>query len=145
MLHNPIQWPIFGALVVLSTWALILVGRHLRERNRIRELELTHKGRMEAMERGLTLPAVGELSKGSTIVPENTEKAVYWLRTVSLAFGLLLLFAGIGMVVAFNVLPDFEDIWAVGYIPAMAGVGLILFHILSRRIPVPPSREGESR
>jgi len=138
-----IQWPIFGALVVLASWALILVGRHLRERNRLREIELAHRERIEAMERGLTPPPNPATPATPTIAPENPENAIYWFRTVTLACGSFLLFAGLGMVFAFNLLEEFEDIWAVGFIPAMAGLGLVLFHLVSRRTPV-PGRDGES-
>jgi hypothetical protein len=44
------------------------------------------------------------------------------------------MFGGVGMIVAFLLAwdPELKSIWPVGFIPAMIGVGLLLFYVLSR-------------
>ena len=61
-------------------------------------------------------------------------KGVLWVRLIALCFGWFMLFGGLGIVGGFSLVMDrdMQDIWAVGFIPAMAGIGLLLFYYLSR-------------
>jgi hypothetical protein len=57
------------------------------------------------------------------------------LSRLALGLGLLALFVGAGMCVAFLVSgnPDDRAIWSFGLIPAMGGVGLLLYWLLLTR------------
>ncbi len=57
-----------------------------------------------------------------------------WFRIMALCFGFLLLFGGVGIVIGFGSSqePELVQISAIGWIPALAGVGLLVFYRLSR-------------
>ena len=126
--------PMFFALFLfLGCWGLILVGRSIREKSRLKESEMIHRERVEAMQQGLPVPEAPEIpttDAGASI--RVSRLSIHWFRAVSLALGLLFLFTGIGMCFAFLIGEDFRDVWSIGMIPAMAGIGLLLFFALSR-------------
>lgn len=127
--------PMFWALFLfLGCWGLILVGRNIKAKTRLRENEMIHAERIEAMQKGLTVPPAPELpsvQSGSTVAGPSTPP-IDWVRMISLALGLFFLFTGIGMCTAFLIVQDFHDVWSIGLIPAMAGIGFLLFYSLSR-------------
>lgn len=133
----PMFWFLF---LLLGCWGLILIGRSIREKSRLREREMIHRERIEAMQKGLPVPELGssasstpiETALAGSMSPHfDSATALHWFRTVSLALGLLFLFAGMGMCVAFLLGSDLRDVWSIGLIPAMAGIGLLIFYRLS--------------
>ncbi|HEX4954609.1 MAG TPA: DUF6249 domain-containing protein [Thermoanaerobaculia bacterium] len=119
-------WSIFGACFVFL-WALIIIGQQrFRSRRDLKERELLHAERLAALEKGVEVPAY-------TPAP-----AVDWagsaLPRLALAVGLLLVFTGAGILVGFYFAPEdgFRSMWTVGFIPALAGVGLSLYSLLHR-------------
>ena len=76
------------------------------------------------------------LATGAPAPPRanSSIKGLLWVRLTGLCLGWFLLFTGIGTVIGFSLVmdPDMRSIWAVGFIPAMGGVGLLLFYHLSR-------------
>lgn len=127
-------FPMFWSLVLfLGCWGLILVGRSIKEKSRLKESEMAHRERIEAMQQGLPVPEAPEVPVAATgaSIPISL-LSIHRFRAVSLALGLLFVFTGIGMCLAFSVSEDFREVWSIGIIPAMAGVGLLLFYRLSR-------------
>ena len=128
--------PMFWSLMLfLGCWGLILVGRNIKEKSRLKESEMVHRERIEAMQQGLPVPEAPEApttNPGASI--RISRLSIHWFRAVSLALGLLFLFTGIGMCFAFSIGEDYRDVWTIGMIPAMAGIGLLLFYALSRDV-----------
>ncbi len=127
----PMFWSLF---LFLGCWGLILIGRNIKAKTRLRESEMIHRERIEAMQKGLTVPPAPELPSewsGSTVAGPSTP-LIDWVRMVSLALGLFFLFTGVGMCIAFLIVYDFREVWSIGLIPAMAGIGFLLFYSLSR-------------
>ena len=119
-----ILWPLF---LFFGCWGLILVGRNIKAKTRLKENEMIHRERIEAMQKGLPVPPYPELPS-----VEPSTRAVDWVRMISLVLGLLFLFTGIGMCAAFLIEPDWREVWPMGLVPAMAGIGFLLFYNLSR-------------
>ena len=134
--------PLFWALFLfLGSWGLVLVGRNIKAKTRLRENEIIHRERIEAMQKGLTVPPAPELPSvysGSAVAGPSTP-AIDWVRVVSLALGFFFLLTGIGMCSAFLISQDFREIWSIGLIPAMAGIGFLLFYSLSRGFKSTPA------
>ena len=94
------------------------------------------------MEKGAEVPALDEeierslLATGAPAPPrtQRSIKGLLWVRLTGLCLGWFLLFTGIGMTAGFSLVmdDDIRDVWALGFIPAMAGIGLLLFYRLSR-------------
>ncbi len=121
----------FFLILVLGSWGLTLVGRSLRDKKMLREREMIHQERMQAMQSGIEVA-----QQSPTPVPSTSNPAAHarWFRMVSLGLGLFMLFVGIGMCIAFSIAEDFEPLWPIGIIPALAGVGFLLFYRLSARL-----------
>lgn len=123
--------PALLAAAALAVWA-----RHLREAKRVAEREMLHRERMAALEKGAALP---ELPAGLRGAGEETGNGRAWVSQAALLAGLTLLFAGVGLFVAFIMIPDtpkgdgLHSIAPVGLIPALAGLGLLLFYDFDRR------------
>ncbi|MDX1382810.1 MAG: DUF6249 domain-containing protein, partial [Thermoanaerobaculia bacterium] len=126
-------FPLLVAAFVLAAWGLVIVGRHLRDSNRIRAREILHKERVLAMERDAPLPPLPEpLSFDERAGADMSGQVLVWFRIVALCIGFFLLFCGIGMTIAFSLEESFEEVSTVGWIPTFAGIGLLLFYRLSR-------------
>ena len=126
--------PMFWSLTLfLGCWGLILIGRYIKEKSRLKESDMVHRERIETMQQGLPVPEAPDVP---TTIPGASVRisrlSIHWFRAISLALGLLFLFTGIGMCLAFSIREDFREVWSIGMIPAMAGSGLLLFYRLSR-------------
>lgn len=135
-MYYEFYFPTLVACFVLACWGLVILGRHLRERNRLRAHELLQAERKPSMQNEAANPA---LSPAATLVTDpvrerSPDELLAWVRIAALCLGLFLLFTGIGMLLAFRLIPDFHEIEAVGFIPALSGVGLLLFVRLSRHL-----------
>jgi hypothetical protein len=132
MLHE-FFFPTLSVLFVLGCWGLVILGRHLREKNRLRAQEILLEKRIHAMKNGLSSDESPTLGLPLEPPPERSPaEVVIWIRVAALCVGFFLLFAGLGMLVAFHLAYDFKGIEAIGWIPTLAGVGLLLFSRLSR-------------
>ena len=86
--------PMFWSLILfLGCWGLVLVGRSIKEKSRLKESEMVHRERIEAMQQGVPVPETPEVP---TAVPgasvRISQLSIHWFRAVSLALGLLFLF-----------------------------------------------------
>jgi hypothetical protein len=130
------------ATVFLFGWAgLVILAKHLRNRNRLRTREMIHKERMLAMEKGVPLGELPDhLSQAENGEGESYLPNIYgdWDRKIALGLGLVVLFGGIGTAIGFLLIPASLDpeklrgLASMGLIPTLIGVGLLLYYRLSR-------------
>ena len=128
----PMFWILF---LFLGCWGLILIGRNIKVKSRLKESEMNHRERIEAMQQGQPVPesTASPAAPDSTYSPARVSSSmIHWFRAVSLALGFFFLFTGVGMCLAFSVVEEFREIWSIGMIPAMAGIGFLLFFTMSR-------------
>lgn len=145
---------IFGlAIVVLGLIGANLLRRHLREAKQLRLREIIHEERMQAMEHNAPLAEVddavliGQLMEGIGGGPGNgggLAMAVLWVRIVALCVGLASFFGGIATCVGMFLVndPEFSNYWAMGLIPTLVGLGLLLFFVMSKSLSVHAAERG---
>lgn len=129
-------WALFGLAWVFG-WALVWLLVHLqRQRTRLRLREMAHRERLAALERQVPLPELPELDEDRALSPWTDPKAQpVLLARLALGLGLLGLFVGIGFRLGswLSGDPDQHATWSLGLIPAMGGVGLLLYWLLLGR------------
>ena len=130
-------------LLVLGLVALAIWGKHLRGAKQMQIRKIMHEERMIAMEKGIPFKdlnhegvtrELAQMNEETRMLHSDTKRYVMWIRLSALCFGLLFLFGGIGIGVAFPMVGDAEvrEMWSVGIIPALIGIGLLLFYGLCR-------------
>ena len=127
----------------LAAWGGVTVwARHLRQSKRLEVRQMIHRERMAAFEKGLEPSALPE-DLARTDAPwdaEGPDSALPWVQRSALAAGLTLVFVGLGMFLGFHMVPETRelaglgDLAFLGVVPVFAGVGLLLFWWLDRRI-----------
>jgi len=138
MIDSGMGWAIFGVSFIFIFILIGILAENQRQKAKLARQELIQKERMMALEKGLPLPEWDSAmldDDGSVISSaEAYERRKDWLMLVTRAIGLVLLFSGLGMLLAFNIGTDndFRDIGTIGAIPLMAGIGLLLFVYLSK-------------
>ena len=127
---------LFGLTILFGIMAFSLIKKFLDDRNRMQLREMAHQERLKALEKEVPLVEINHENALSLNGNARTRdlKGLIWLRLSALCLGLASMFGGIGMIVAFLLAwdPELKKIWPVGFIPAMIGVGLLLFYVLSR-------------
>lgn len=128
-------------LLILGPLALGLLGRFLRNHQRLRLHEMAHQERILALEKGLPVPDVpagGELDPWSDRTSTERLLESGWDRRVTLAIGLIMFFGSIGALLFAWLLPsttrDAADLKlgaALAVIPFMASVGMLLYYRLT--------------
>lgn len=135
---------ILALALILATWLVV------RQQN-LRLRQMRHHERLaalaEAAKAGQTPSREGDptMSETTTQSPATTDPAeqwkdpatyTHWFRVTTLGLAFLLLFGGAGMLAAFIIVPDAElqKLWSLGLIPIMAGVGLLLFSLVSGKL-----------
>lgn len=129
-------------LLVLGLAALGILRRYLRNRERIRLFELTHRERMAALEKGLQpadLPVDGNLNGWLDEAWTERALAAGWDRRIALAIGLVVLLGSLGSLLALMLLPtgnpDFHDAHgavSLALIPGMAAAGLLIYYRMTK-------------
>jgi len=138
-------WVLAGLVLVFGWAGLAILAKYLRNNRRDRLREMIHKERMAAIEKGIPLGEIPEGGEMDTIIDEERERpgnaqTVRWVRMGSLGVGLLLLFFGVGLFIALSMVPDsaatrgVSELHSLGLIPALSGVGLLVFFLLTRRM-----------
>ena len=99
------------ALLIVGLVGLGTLGRYLRESKVTRMYEMIHVERLKAMEKDIPLPDLGHDD-----------------------IGLVFLFGGVGVLAGLRwvLVPEASELWPLGFIPVMVGLGLLLFHQLTR-------------
>ena len=126
------------ALVWVFGWVTVwYLRRRALEARSLRLRELLHHERLAAIDKGVPLPEIPaeEEVTPAWLRPEVERVRAAWLRRLALILGLTALFTGIGMGVGFHLSPDrgFHVMWSLGFIPALGGIGLLLYAFLAGR------------
>ena len=127
-------WPIFGVLFILALMALAMIRNHLAASRKIQLRGIQKEERLKAIEAGVPLPEVEEPNGSGAVTDEGFARQLAWFRLLSLGTGYFMLFAGIGIFLGFNIIDDkdLQQMAAIGFLPAFAGIGLLLFYWVSR-------------
>lgn len=129
-------WAVVVSLWIFGWVTVWLIRRRDEESRAMKLRELVHKERMTALDKGVPLPEipVEDEPVPPWLRPETDRLRAIWLGRVALALGLLSFLGGLGMCAAFYWAPDrgFRDMWTLGFIPAMAGLGFLLYFVLTR-------------
>lgn len=124
--------------VVFGIMAFRLVKRALDDNKRMKLREMIHRERTLAMEKNMPMENVAlEAELFTEPAPAGPRRdAVVWLRLTALFLGLALLFGGVGMCIAFTVSthPDLTQVWLIGLVPAMVGLGLLIFYAMTSKV-----------
>jgi hypothetical protein len=125
----------FSLLWVFGWVILLLVAWHLKGLRRQRRLELLHKERMMAMEKGIPLPELPEHDEPSR--PSLAAEVIGSIRINPrwpLGLGALSVMLGLGFSTAFWLSQEAEphNAWSFGLIGVFFGIGLMLHYVLTR-------------
>ncbi len=126
----------FGIMILFGILAFVLIKKSIDDKNKMKLREMAHQERLKALEQEVPLVEIDreELAiwNGETSLRDG--RALVWLRLSALCLGLASTLGGVGMMIAFRLADDndLNNIWPVGFMPAMIGVGLLLFYALSR-------------
>ena len=117
-------------------WAvIILVFIYLRNRKRQKTLELIHKERLAAMEKGIPMPEWPDYDiNGKSSLIEDLRRLRSENPKTRLGAGALQVMIGAGICLAFYLsgIPDLRKLWPLGLIVVFVGIGLFIFYFLSR-------------
>jgi hypothetical protein len=117
-------------------WVLLLILIwHLKGQRRQKTMEMIHKERMMAMEKGIPLPELPDL--GETPAKSAIAEAVGAIRINPrwpLGLGALFVMVGAGTSVALWLTPekDPHNAWPLGLVAVFFGVGLFFHYLLTR-------------
>jgi len=123
-------------LVWVFGWVLLLILIwHLRGRRRERRMEMIHKERMMAMEKGVPLPELPDFTEppaGSTV--REAVGAIRINPRWPLGLGAVFVMLGAGISVALWLTPEHDphNAWPVGLVAVFFGIGLFLHYFLTR-------------
>ena len=136
-MYENVLWALVG-LIWIFGWAIIWYLRRSRvESNALKLRDLLHRERLAAIEKGVPLPEIPAEEEADPLWlrPEAERMRALWLRRSALILGLLFLFGGLGMCAGFYWAPDrgFHGMWTLGFIPAMSGLGLLLYAAIAGR------------
>jgi len=116
--------PIVAIIMSLSIPIVFAIVDYRRRRDIV---EVNHKERLAAIERGMELPALPE-SFYQSIKPAR--------RSSYLLPGLVWLFVGIGIFIALGAIAG-DDVRMLGLIPAGVGLALLIYHFVEgRKLPL---------
>ncbi len=117
-------------------WVLLLILIwHLKGRRREKRMEMIHKERMMAMEKGIPLPELPDIAEPSG--RSTVAEAVGAFRINPrwpLGLGAVFVMVGAGTSLALWLVPDRDphNAWPVGLIAVFFGIGLFLHYFLTR-------------
>ncbi len=141
-------------LVIVVVGGYRLGDSALRQRRMLRLKEMAHRERLAALEQGVPVAELPDedledelMSRGEAAMVESSGslrngKALQWVRVAALGIGLLSVFSGIGWYVGIGLVPEttntagITELASLGFIPVLSGVGLLLFHALTRNTEV---------
>lgn len=135
-MHEEHYWAVIILSAILAYFLIKafsrVVDRHFVEKRRVAEREILQKERLLAMEKGLPLPEWDKDLLASDLddaVNGKRPSELQVFRTIALGIGLLLVFGGIGLMLALALTG--AD-WPMGLVLVMSGIGLLLFYTLTR-------------
>ncbi len=106
-----------------AAFALIIIIINHRKKQKI--LELIHKERMAAIEKGVPYPEWPEYrANGESREKENPRS--------SLGAGVILMMIGAGISLTFYLWPELRVVWPVGLIIIFTGIGVVISYFLTQ-------------
>ncbi len=117
-------------------WVLLLILIwHLKGRRREKRMEMIHKERMMAMEKGIPLPELPDFAEPSA--RSTVAEAVGAIRINPrwpLGLGALFVMVGAGTSPALWLMADRDphNAWPIGLIAVFFGIGLVFHYLLTR-------------
>lgn len=120
------------AIAVVAVMAWLIAYEYLKYRGRERRLEVLHRERLAAMDKGIPLP---ELPLDPPRTPEDPR--------VPLVIGLVLASFGGGTMITLALLATGKNYWAAPLPVTLVGVGLMLYYFLSVRPEYRRTRNGD--
>jgi len=127
------------ALLVLTWvfgWAIIiLVFIFLRNKKRQKTLELIHKERLAAMEKGIPMPEWPDYDiNGKSSLIENIKELRSRDPKTHLGVGALLVMIGAGICLAFYLagITGLRAVWPLGLIVVFVGIGQFIYYFLTK-------------
>ena len=124
-------------LLFILTAALVAAIVLIVRQQNFRRRQLEHRERLAALEKGLLTASQGDDDMTTAMTPADAHaNRLMWFRLTTLGLGFLLLFGGVGLLVALLIVEDAElrKLWTLGLVPTMTGLGLIAFWLLSRSL-----------
>ena len=138
---------LFGiTILVLGLIGASMLGKHLREAKQLRLRQIIHEERLKAMEHNAPLPEVDDAALIGRFFEHTNHAAgsdgrgvalaVLWVRIVALCIGLASFFGGIATSAGMYLVkdPEISNYWAMGLIPTLVGLGLLIFYLMSRSL-----------
>ena len=122
--------PVVTGIVWVFGWAaFFLIWYHLRTGRRQQLIDIVHRERMLAMEKGIAPPPYPE-SFGETKKTMLTPLNPRW----PLGVGALSIMTGLGAAICMRLSGDpyHQQVWAFGFMGVFVGVGLFLHYALTR-------------
>ena len=127
-----------GIFFIFGLIGLSLVRKSLSDKDRLKRREMIHRERLAAIEQELP---VDNLQLEDEMLPEagptTRRDAIVWMRLSALCLGLGFFFGGIGVCLGFRWAGErsFNEMWSIGLIPALFGLGLLLFYFMTAWTP----------
>lgn len=126
---------VIGLVFIFGLIGFGLVRKSLADKERLQLREMIHRERMSAMEKGLPLEGLGleDTAMPGVALASDRQDVITWIRFTALFLGLAFFFGGLGMAVGFFIAPDpdLNDIWSLGLIPTLTGLGLLIFYFIT--------------
>ena len=124
----------FSLFWVFGWVTIILVAWHLRGLRRQRLVELAHKERMLALEKGVPLAELPDETGGQRPGPAEVVASMRWNPRWPLGMGALSIMLGIGVSLAMWLSQGdgHNRVWSFGLIFVFFGLGLMLHYALTR-------------
>ncbi len=133
-------WSALGVIWIFGWTAFVYLRRRALDDRSVKLRELLHRERMAAIDKGVPLPEIPAEEEADPVWlrPEAERLRAAWLRRVALVLGLFFVFGGLGLCAGFYWAPDrgFHGMWTLGLIPAMSGIGLLLYALIASKLVV---------
>ncbi len=127
-----IEQQLVGLAWVFGWAAFFLVLKAMANRSRQRKLDLIHRERIAALEKGVPMPELPEYDSPSRVLTAARLNPRW-----PLGVGILLIMAGAGVSVALQLSGDpyHNQVWPFGLIGVFVGVGLFAFYAVMKGRP----------
>jgi hypothetical protein len=144
-------------ILVLGLIGASILRKHLRQAKQLRLRQIIHEERLKAMEHNAPLPEVddaaliGQFLENINHAAGNEGRgltlAILWVRIIALCIGLASFFGGIATSAGMYLVrdPEISNYWAMGLIPTLIGLGLLIFFLLSRSLAEQAAQKVQDR
>jgi hypothetical protein len=120
------SYSIGDGLVTMALAGGIFGYYYLRHLDRQKKLDIIHKERLVAMDKGIPLPEFPLEQPGIRREPDQTVLPILGIVLTTLAFGTMI-------VLLILLPPTMRNVWMVPLPFAFLGIGLLSFHLLQGR------------